>query len=199
MAEEVVVADTESNEGRDLIELLLEDHAKAKSLLEQIDDSGDSADLATLFPQLVKDLVTHEVAEEEIVYPALRSWVEGGDALAEARVAEQQEAEELLAAMEKMEIGSGMFRQSLLQLKGAVLDHAAHEEAEVFPALKAGVSPERLQTLGQAYTIAKAVAPTHPHPHAPNSFPGNVLVGPAIAIVDRAYDALRSVLQKVGS
>ncbi|MDQ1394084.1 MAG: hypothetical protein QOF30_3061 [Acidimicrobiaceae bacterium] len=192
------MADNESNEGRDLIELLLEDHAKAKSLLEEIDGSGDGDDLATLFPRLVKDLVAHEVAEEEIVYPALRSWVEGGDALAEARVAEQQEAEEALAALERMEIGSAEFRRSLLQLKGAVLEHASHEEAEVFPALKAGVSPERLNTLGQAYTIAKALAPTHPHPHAPSSFPGNVLVGPAIAIVDRAYDAVRSVLQKVG-
>ncbi len=185
-----------SSENRDLIELLLEDHAKAKAMFGSIDDEG--TDFASFFPRLVKDLVTHEVAEEEVVYPALRSWVEGGAELAEARVSEQQEAEELLAAMEKMDVGSSEFRQSLQQLRTAVLDHATQEESEVFPALKSAVSPDRLQTLGQAYAMAKAVAPTHPHPHAPNSFPGNVLVGAPIAIVDRAYDAVRSVLQKVG-
>ena len=158
----------------------------------------DDTEWATQFSKLVKDLAAHEVADEETVYPALRAWVDGGDALAEARIEEQQEAQVLLAHMEKMEVGTREFRQSLTELKSAVLDHAQHEESEVFPALRREIAPERLRALGQAYVVAKALAPTHPHPHAPRTFPGNVLVGPAIAIVDRAYDVVRSVLQKVG-
>jgi hypothetical protein len=44
--------------------------------------------------------------------------------------------------------------------------------------------------------VAKAVAPTHPHPRVPNTLPSHVLVGPAMALVDRAYDVVRAVLQK---
>lgn len=187
----------ESNEGRDLIALLLEDHAKAKRLLEQIGDPG--VEQESLFRQIVKDLATHEVAEEEVVYPAVRSWVKDGEALADARIDEQQQAEVLLASMERMDPASPEFRSSLEELRSAVLEHATHEETEVFPALRRDVAPERLATLAQAYTVAKALAPTHPHPNAPSNFPGNVLVGPAIAIVDRAYDVVRSALQRASS
>jgi hypothetical protein len=70
------------------------------------------------------------------------------------------------------------------------------KENEMFPAPKREVTPERLPTLGQAYLVAKALAPTHPHPHAAEHLPGNVIGGPAIAIVDRADDVVRSVLGK---
>jgi hypothetical protein len=35
------------------------------------------------------------------------------------------------------------------------------------------------------------MAPTHPHPHAPSTPPGNVVAGAAASIVDKARDALR--------
>ncbi|HEX3540991.1 MAG TPA: hemerythrin domain-containing protein [Acidimicrobiales bacterium] len=186
-----------TNEGRNLIALLLEDHAKVKGLLEQVGDAA--VDQESLFRRIVKDLATHEVAEEEVVYPAVRSWVKDGEALADARVDEQQQTEVLLASMERMEPDTAEFRGSLEILRSAVLEHATHEEVEVFPALRRDVAPERLATLAQAYTVAKAMAPTHPHPNAPNTFPGNVLVGPAFAIVDRAYDVVRSALQRASS
>ncbi len=37
---------------------------------------------------------------------------------------------------------------------------------------------------------AKGLAPTHPHPHAPNTPPGNI-VGGAAAAVDKVRDAVR--------
>jgi len=177
----------------DLVGLVLEDHAMAKSLFDRIDDPD--ANLSALFAQIVKALAVHEVAEEEILYPAVRSWVGGGDSMAGPRLAEQREAKELLATMEKL----GPAIPMLQHLKATVLEHAAQEEAEVLPALKAAVEPDRLATLGAAYTLAKAMAPTHPYPMAPNTFPGNVLLLPAIAIVDRTYDAIWSVLRKASA
>jgi hypothetical protein len=47
--------------------------------------------------------------------------------------------------------------------------------------------------------MAKKVAPTHPHPHAPNSPPGNLAVGPVLALVDRVRDAAQSALDRARS
>lgn len=181
----------------DVVQLLLEDHGAVEGLFERLDDEDE--DVAELFGEIVRSLTMHEVAEEEVVYPAVRRWVDGGSELADARLTEERAGKELLAAMERMEIGSQEFRDSLQALKTATLGHAASEEAEVFPALQASVAPEKLRSLAFAYAMAKAVAPTHPHPGVPNTLPGHLLIGPAFALVDRAYDVIRSTLQRAGA
>lgn len=181
----------------DGVQLLLQDHKAIEALFERLDENGE--DLGRLFGEIVKSITMHEVAEEEVLYPAVRRWIDGGTELADARSREEHAGSELLAAMERMDIGSREFRDSLQDLKTAMLDHAAREEAEVFPALQACVAPEKLRSLAFAYAMAKAFAPTHPHPALPNTLPGHLLVGPAFALVDRTYDVIRATLQRVSA
>jgi hemerythrin superfamily protein len=188
---------TDGNGGKaDLIELLLEDHRAAEALLGQV--GADGVDQSDLFDHIVHDLVGHEVAEEEIVYPAVRSSVAGGEALADARIAEQQQAEELLAKMEVMDRTGGEFAASLAHLRDAALSHAKSEEAEVFPKLRAALDAEQLAKLGRAYRAAKEHAPTHPHPRTPNTPPANIAAGSVAAVADGVRDVARSALDKVG-
>jgi hypothetical protein len=35
------------------------------------------------------------------------------------------------------------------------------------------------------------MAPTHPHPNAPDTPPGNMVLGPVAALADRFRDAMR--------
>ena len=127
----------------------------------------------------------HEVAEELIVYPAFRRNVPGGDAIADRRISEQSEAEAALARLEKHENEPVVLRAGLLQLRRDVLEHAENEEREVLPALETHTKAKDLQDLGQRYRKALDSAPTHPHPHMPDTPPGNVLLGPIAAVVDR--------------
>jgi hypothetical protein len=48
----------------------------------------------------------------------------------------------------------------------------------------------RHATAEEKVAVAKALAPTRPHPHAPNRPPLNVLAGAGAAIVDRARDVV---------
>jgi hemerythrin superfamily protein len=185
---------TSGGKNRSLVALLREDHQAVKDMLSNVGQPG--TDQAQLFCQLVHDLVAHEVAEEEIVYPVVRRSVDGGEQLANARINEQQEAEELLAQMEKMSPTTAEFSQRMQQLKDAVLAHANQEETLVFPRLEASVDAERLNRLARAYKLARDTAPTHPHPHAPNTPPGNLVLGPVVAIMDRARDAARAAADK---
>jgi hemerythrin superfamily protein len=175
-----------------LVQLLLADHRQAEHLLDRFADVGaDRRDEA--FCELTYTLVRHEVAEEEVVYPVLRRYVDGGDDLADMRIAEQAKAEELLAEMEKAGVDSAAFPAMFTTLRSEVLAHAQAEELSVFPELTTSVRADELRELGTRYNLAKKVAPNHPHPHAPDTPPGNLVLGPVAAVVDRARDAIRAV------
>jgi len=148
--------------GTDLIELLLADHQAAETLLGQVGQSG--VDQSALFDEIVPALVGHETAEEEVVYPEVRSSVPGGDALADARVGEQHTAEGLMAKMEHMDRAGDQFSHTFTELRDAATAHAKAEEADVFPKLAESLDADRLQALGAQYQVAKAAAPTLPHP-----------------------------------
>jgi hypothetical protein len=75
-----------------------------------------------------------------------------------------------------------------------VEDQANEEEQDVFPKLRTAVKEDQLRAMATAIRIAEATAPTHPHPHGPNSAVGNLIVGPGVAIMDRTRDALRDAM-----
>ncbi len=52
------------------------------------------------------------------------------------------------------------------------------------------MSREELVQLREKVETAKKVAPTRPHPHAPNAELFHKLVGPGVGLVDRLRDRL---------
>jgi hemerythrin superfamily protein len=174
----------------DIVQALRQDHHKVEALLAQFESTPPNA-REEYFCAVVTDLVPHEVAEEVVVYPAIRSDAPNGDNEANARIAEQSEAEELLAEMEKLDPAGTEFTTQFSKLRNAVVAHAKAEEAHIFPLLQSVESDERRAELGAKYEKAKSTAPTHPHPHAPDTPPGNKLLGPVAALFDKARDAAR--------
>jgi hemerythrin superfamily protein len=174
----------------DVIELLLVDHKQAKVLLERFDQIAPP-DRPRYFSEVVTELVRHEVAEEHVIYPLIRQAIPKGEQEANTRIAEESEAESLLAEMEKLDASSPEFASKFSTLRRAVLDHASAEEASTFPLLKEMEDAESRLALGGLYEHAKAKAATHPHPHAPHTPPGNTILGPVAALFDRARDAVR--------
>jgi hemerythrin superfamily protein len=182
---------TETRTG-DIVDLLAKDHEEAKQLLEEITGAAPSA-REDLFWNLVPELVRHEVAEEVVVYPTIRSDAPDGDAEVEPRLKEQQKAEEMLSSMEKLDPASEEFASKLDQLRDDVLAHAEAEEENIFPLLRALERDEERIDLGARYEKAKASAPTHPHPNAPDTPPGNKLLGPIAAFADKVRDAAKGL------
>jgi hemerythrin superfamily protein len=176
----------------DIVDLLSQDHEEAKQLLNQITSAAPDA-RNDLFWELVPALVRHEVAEEVVVYPTIRSEAPDGDAEVEPRLKEQQQAEEMLSSMEELDPASDEFGQKLRQLRDDVLEHAEAEEQNIFPLLRALEHEEERAELGARYEKAKASAPTHPHPNAPNTPPGNKVLGPIAAFADKIRDAARGL------
>ena len=172
------------------VHLLLQDHREVEQLFSQIEAAGGAGPDEAV-NEVVRELSIHAVIEEQVLYPAIREKVPGGDELADHAIEEHQQAKELLAQIDRSD-GDATERRSLLaRLTREVRSHVEEEEAELFPKLQAAFGPEEQQEMGQAMAEAKKMAPTRPHPNAPSTPPGNVVAGAAAAVVDKARDALR--------
>ena len=146
---------------------------------------------ADVFCQLVTELVQHEVAEEMVVYPEVRAATGNGTDAITPRLREQAEAEQMLVQMEVLDPRTPEFTAALAELSTAVINHAEAEERQIFPMLRAAGQPDKLFELAARYEKAKHSAPTHPHPHAPDTPPANKILGPITALFDRARGAVR--------
>jgi hemerythrin superfamily protein len=174
----------------DVIALLQRQHEEIRELFDAVVRARDD-ERQHVFAQLVRLLAIHETAEEEVVHPAVRS-VPGGDAVVDARIGEEHRAKEMLTSLERLGPDAEGFDLLLQQLREDVLTHAEHEEREEFPLLRAGCDAQHLVSMAASVRAAEAIAPTHPHPGV-ESAKANLLLGPPLAIMDRARDAIRKV------
>ncbi|WP_406308946.1 MULTISPECIES: hemerythrin domain-containing protein [unclassified Streptomyces] len=177
--------------GGNVIAELTTDHREVDELFEKIDAQpvGDKR-RRKLADDLTIELVRHSVAEEMHLYPAVRKHVEGGDWIADKELSDHAEAEQHLKNLEGLAADDPQFDQLVAKLKLEVSEHIRDEEERLFPLLAAACTPEALNELGNKVRTAKKTAPTRPHPSAPNTPPGNKLLGPGVGLVDRARDLL---------
>lgn len=173
--------------GTDVAALIEADHRAVEALFDQLD--AETGDRKEIVAQIVKALSQHAVAEEQVVYPALRE-AEGGDLLADHAIDEHQVVKEALNRLDGGDPDDEGFQSSLTTVMEEVRLHANREEAELLPQLREAVGEERMVELGRAYVDARDSAPTRAHPHAPNTPPGNVVAGAVAAPVDKVRDKL---------
>jgi hemerythrin superfamily protein len=172
------------------IDLLLAQHEQIKQLFEVVRTSIGNARKEE-FDHLRALLAVHETAEEEVLRPVTRDVVPGGGEVADAVIAEENEAKTVLAKLEKMDVNSSDFLPALREFESSVLAHAAHEEGEEFPAVRANRTREQLQKMGEQIRLAERMAPTHPHPSATTTTL-NYVMGPFAAMLDKVRDTMRS-------
>jgi hypothetical protein len=119
----------------------------------------------------------------------MRRSLTDGESLVEEALDEHQAVKETLVDIERASDPDE--RDELLEeLIGDVRHHVEEEEGELFPELRAAIGPDELRDMGSALAAAKKMAPTHPHPHAPNTPPGNI-VGGVAAAADKIRDAVQ--------
>ena len=183
-------ATNQSSEGRDVVDLLVSQHGEVKSLISQIQGLTGTARKSS-FERLVNLLAVHETAEEIVVYPAVRATGPQGEQLAAARTSEEDNAKGALSQLEKLGVDRPEFGPKLEAFQRLVVTHAENEEREIFPLLRQSRTPDELKKMAESVEMAEKFAPTHPHPHGPESAIGNVIIGPFVAIADKVRDALR--------
>ena len=175
---------------QDVVDVLSSDHREFLALIAQIQAGRDVEERRDLTDTLIAELVRHSVAEEMYVYPAMRKHLPDGDKAVEHDIEEHKELEEAMKQLEDRDVSSAEFEQALRKLEALLADHVQDEEAEQFPELRARIPRDELVELAAKVETAKKLAPTRPHPAAPNSELFHKLVGPGVGLVDRLRDKL---------
>jgi hemerythrin superfamily protein len=175
--------------GGNIIEELIADHREVDSLFGNITalPTGDK-ERKRLVDEVTMELVRHSVAEEMYLYPAVREHVPGGEALADQELKDHADIEQTLKDLEGRDPDDPQFEELLQNLISEVSAHVRDEEQRLFPMLADACSAEQLNTLGDKIRTAKKVAPTRPHPSAPDTPPANKLLAPGAGLVDRVRD-----------
>lgn len=174
-----------------VIDELVTDHREVEDLFGRIAalPSGDK-DRKVYADQVTMELVRHSVAEEAYLYPAVREHVPGGDAMADKELEDHAKAEQIMKDLESCDADDPEFDRLIGMLMNEIRSHVADEEENLFPQLRAACPAEALDQLGDKVRMAKKVAPTRPHPSAPDKPPANKLLAPGAGLVDRLRDAL---------
>ena len=175
----------------DLIGVIMADHREVEAVFAELDrGEGDTGRRKELVDHVIAALVRHSVAEEQFMYPAARAKLEDGDELADHEIAEHAEAERVMAELAGMDPSGPTYFRVVRRLIGDIRHHVQDEERDLLPKLRSACTRKELRDLGDKVLQAKRLAPTRPHPDAPDRPPANLLLDPGAGLVDRMRDAL---------
>jgi len=172
----------------DVVAQLLDQHQHVRAAIDDVAKTTTADARQKAFDALRELLARHETAEEMIIRPLTRG-VDGGRAIASARMDEENESKVVLAELEKLDIASVEFARTFEKFAGAVLTHAQAEEQTEFPLLRQTLDDQQSAGAERLLLMAEKTAPTHPHPSAKTTAV-NYIAGPFAAMADRARDAI---------
>jgi hemerythrin superfamily protein len=181
----------------DAITMLKEDHKTVEQLFKRFEKAGDKAyvEKRRLVDQIIEELSVHAAVEEQLFYPVTRATVPTVEDVALESLEEHHIVKWVLDELDGMDPEDERFTAKVTVLIENVRHHVEEEEEEYFPKVRDELGRNALADLGEAMEAAKKVAPTHPHPMAPDTPPGNLIMGTAAGMVDRVGDTVGGVVQ----
>jgi hemerythrin superfamily protein len=147
---------TQSSDKQDLNvqDVIRLDHSKVNTLFTELLGSNDPQKIQEYFGQIYKDLTAHAEAEEQVVYPAVRSFY--GNENTQELYDEQSEMKRLLDEIKAMSPSTSGFKDKVKQLMDIVGDHVRQEESTMFAAIRNNCSSEQSEQLATQFKAAKS-------------------------------------------
>lgn len=191
--DELVVALELEDIGPDALTLLTRQHERIRELFESLSGRAPRPSQVKIdeVRELLSTLVKHAEIEELVFYPAVREVLSEDDLLDES-LEEHHAAEVLLYELERTPAEAERYDAKITVLSELVLHHIEEEETELFPKVRDALDDERRRELGAAMQRAWKVAPSRPHPAAPDTPPGNWLMGLPAAGFDLFVGVLKA-------
>ena len=170
--------------GRSVVDVIAGQHRELLDLCARLTDTGDGQ------RRKVAEVSRHLSAEEQYLYPAVRTVVPNGELLADRELAEDHD---LLVTLKRLDgVGPADPRFDVLagEVSAAVRRHVEADASELLPLLTQMAPVEDLIRVGNRVELAAEAAPTRPHPGTPSALLWNKVVDPVVAVVDKARDAM---------
>ena len=143
---------TRTKDEMNITEIITMDHRKVDTIFMEIEKTEDPQKLQEFFGQLYKDLSVHSEAEEQIVYPAIRSYYSNTQQLYDEQAAMKQ----MLAQIKALNPSTSNFKAQIQQLKTAVQAHVKEEENDMFPQIRRNLSEAQMEQMATQFKAAKS-------------------------------------------
>ena len=191
----------------DAIALLKRDHEEVERLFRQFEKLTERAHRSKqrIVMKIIRELAIHAAVEEMLFYPAVRTAAmkanvrtlkEAADTVLES-LEEHHVVKWTLSELEKMKPEDERYDAKVQVLMESVRHHVEEEQEELFPKARRLLGDDLLFELGDRIEKAKKIAPTRPHPRAPDEPPGNLVAGTVAAVMDRAKDMVRDGVERL--
>ncbi|MFB2935984.1 hemerythrin domain-containing protein [Aerosakkonemataceae cyanobacterium BLCC-F154] len=144
-------SDKQDMDIRDLIRL---DHNKVNTIYTEMGATEDVSKLQELFGQMYKDLLAHAKAEEQVVYPKIRSFYGNDDT--QELFDEQAEMEKRLNEIKSIDPSNSQFKEKIKQLMDIIGDHIRQEESTMFASIGKNLSEKEREQLATEFKSAKS-------------------------------------------
>lgn len=181
----------------DAITMLKDDHEAVEQLFRRFERTGHRAlvEKREIVDRIIGELSVHAAIEEQLFYPVVRATVPDTDDIALNSLEEHHVVKWVLSELDGMGPEEERFDAKVAVLINNVRHHIEEEEGEFFPMVRDELGRSALSGLGEAMAVARKIAPTHPHPRAPDTPPGNLVVGSAAGVADRIGDTVSGLAQ----
>ncbi len=143
----------------DAITMLKADHDKVKGLLSDLESTTERGikTRAELFATIKGELTIHEVIEEEIFYPALKSHPKAKDIVLEG-YEEHHVVDLLMGELEDLDVSDPTWGAKAVVMKENVEHHIEEEEGEMFAKARQVFDRQELVELGERMAQRKLSA-----------------------------------------
>jgi hemerythrin superfamily protein len=129
------------------------DHGKVNTLFTELLASNDPKKIEEYFGQIYKDLLVHSIAEEKVVYPAVRP--QYGEDNTQELYDEQAHMKVVLDEIKAISPSSPQFKDKVKQLMEEVGDHIRQEESTMFATIRNNFSSEQSEQLATQFKAVK--------------------------------------------
>ncbi len=145
----------------DAIALLKADHQKVKKLLAELETTTDRGvkTRTELFATIKGELTVHEIIEEEIFYPELKSHPKARDIVLEG-FEEHHVVDVLMNELERMDVTDERWGAKAIVMKENIEHHIEEEEGEMFVKAHQVFDRAELLDLGERMAARKLSAQT---------------------------------------
>lgn len=179
----------------DLFSVLAADHDRIFSLSSRLTGAStlppdEPRKRKAVADELVMELSRHEIAEELLLWPAVRERVADGEQLCATALQQEQYGKRVLNELAHTTAGNQEFDDLANTVAAHLREHLSYEQNIVWPKLRLTLSREEASRLGAEAEQAERRAPTRPHPHLPPDPRLLRAVTPAAARLDRARNAV---------
>lgn len=143
----------------DAITMLKTDHVKVKGLLNELETTTERGvkTRAELFSTIKGELTVHEIIEEEIFYPALKSHPKAKDIVLEG-YQEHHVVDVLMAELEQLDVTDETWGAKAGVMKENIEHHIEEEEGDMFKQARQVFDRQELEDLGARMAARKTSA-----------------------------------------